>query len=54
MRTLEQSHSAKKCKSGTLWIFLTSNFFAKYQKIDRGTFGGNTKFSNKFSLAKKL
>ena len=39
----EKSHSAEKCKRGTLWDFLNIHSVAKYQKIDGGTLWSNTK-----------
>ena len=32
-----KSHSAKKCRRGTLWDFLKIHSVAKYQKLIRGT-----------------
>ena len=32
-----KSHSAEKCKGGTLWDFLNIHSVAKYQKLMRGT-----------------
>ena len=41
-----KSHSAEKCKRGTLWDFLNIHSVAKYQKID------GTLWSNKKNLEK--
>ena len=42
-----KSHSAKKCKRGTLWDFLNIHSVAKYQKIDGGPFGAVKKTRKK-------
>ena len=36
-----KSHSAEKCKRGTLWDFLNIHSVAKYQKLMRGTIKKN-------------
>ena len=43
----EKSHSAEKCKRGTLWDFLNIHSVAKYQKIDGGTLWSNKKNQEK-------
>ena len=46
-----KSHSAAKCKTGTLWDFSNIHYVAKYQKLKGGPFGDIKKICEK-SLTK--
>ena len=52
MGILKQTHSAKKCKRGTIWTFSTSILSQNIKRIEEGPFG-DFKVSKKVSQVRK-
>ena len=48
-----KSHSAEKCKRGTLWDFLNIHSVAKYQKLIGGTIKKNSEKNQSHSAEKR-